>query len=49
MAATQFEQEATPDGYVRAVPRPTPEDLAAFYRNEYFKHGVTATYSAEYT
>lgn len=49
MNPSQFQQEAAPDGYVRAVPRPTPEELAAFYRNEYFKHGVTTTYSAEYS
>jgi 2-polyprenyl-3-methyl-5-hydroxy-6-metoxy-1,4-benzoquinol methylase len=31
------------------VPRPSPEELGTFYRNEYFKAGVTATYSTDYT
>jgi 2-polyprenyl-3-methyl-5-hydroxy-6-metoxy-1,4-benzoquinol methylase len=45
----KFEKKTVPLGYVQAVPRPSQEELDAFYRDIYYGEGVTATYHASYS
>lgn len=45
----KFEKQLVSHGYVQAVPRPTQQELDAFYRDIYYSEGVTATYQVSYT
>lgn len=45
----KFEKQLVSPGYVQAVPRPTQQELDAFYRDIYYGEGVTATYQASYS
>ena len=39
----------TKTGYLSIVPKPDQSELDAFYKDSYFKAGVTSTYHASYT
>lgn len=41
-------RETDSSGYIRALPRPTQEDLDIFYRELYYGNGVSSTYHQEY-
>jgi 2-polyprenyl-3-methyl-5-hydroxy-6-metoxy-1,4-benzoquinol methylase len=45
---TDYKKKHHALGYVEAVPRPSPEELARFYREEYYGQGVSATYHVQY-
>lgn len=45
----KVEKQMVASGYVQAVPRPKQEELDAFYRDIYYREGVTATYHASYS
>ncbi|PCJ61791.1 MAG: hypothetical protein COA79_05705 [Planctomycetota bacterium] len=44
-----FKPEKTSQGYYEAMPRPSTEELDKFYKEAYFKEGVTTTYQITYT
>lgn len=44
-----FVKRLTELGYFEAIPRPRDADLEAFYREIYFKPGVTSTYQSQYS
>ncbi|WP_282611375.1 class I SAM-dependent methyltransferase [Pelagibius sp. Alg239-R121] len=46
---SDYKQKEMNLGYVQAVPRPTQDELDAFYREIYFGENVTATYQVEYS
>lgn len=43
-----FRKEVGPHGEMRAMPRPSQDDLDRFYRDLYYSDGVTTTYSTAY-
>jgi len=45
----KFGKNKHPRGYIEAVPRPTEEELNAFYREQYYGAGVSATYQTHYS
>jgi 2-polyprenyl-3-methyl-5-hydroxy-6-metoxy-1,4-benzoquinol methylase len=44
-----FQKRKMLSGYIEAVPRPTPQELDAFYREQYWRDGVTVSYQTQYT
>lgn len=44
-----FKASKTDLGYAIAVPRPTQQELDRFYRETYYREGVTSTYHVSYT
>lgn len=46
---TEFRKNHHRLGYIEATPRPTPAALDEFYRDQYYREGVSATYHAQYS
>ena len=46
---TEFTRNTHALGYIESVPRPTQDELNAFYKDHYYAAGVSATYQVHYS